>query len=688
MRIASSSAVERGGALVNAGEFGDAAAGTEDDWRQLVDDGRTACEHAGVRSRSADDAVGRVALRPAHRSSRSAVTRPTESSTPTSCAATGSSASRTRPSPTCWQSTSPSPSVACAPASKSASPSTSWPSPSTPSATASSRATPRASSSRSTPPPTRMLHLPARGAAGRAARLSLRSWPRSGRCSPSVLASMARSCAWPTRQLRRHGTPHLGQRRGGPRVRRDARRARSRAEDRAAPVGHASALRLPRHHRQELQPARAPSPWRVGPPPSTRTSSSTARAGRARRSSRRPSTRAGPRASEPFIGVNCAAVPRELLEAELFGYEKGAFTGARSEGNPGKFELAAGGTILLDEIGDMPLDMQAKLLRVLQERVVTRLGGRSELHVHARVIATTHRDLAQLVDEGKFRMDLFYRLRVLAIELPPLRDRQDDIPVLAQHFLHALRRAAAQARARARPARARRAGALRLAGQRSRARQRHGGRGEPRSAGRRRARPAGDAPRRTLPHGGERGLDGRVARGGDVSRGSSSRSSRSPRSRSARSCTAIERCGGSVSKAAEALGVSKVTVYAKLRSWGMHPKDRLGETGEHGDGPASARWTMGRMPVVEEAAPVSSPAPETPASDLAEAARPARGQVSRRAGAGSQEARSREPVQLPNEVQIVNVQCPNWTRNFSRIRGDFAWTAPCSESTGPGGTTP
>ncbi|HEX8789793.1 MAG TPA: sigma 54-interacting transcriptional regulator, partial [Polyangiaceae bacterium] len=106
---------------------------------------------------------------------------------------------------------------------------------------------------------------------------------------------------------------------------------------------------------------------------------------------------AGPRANEPFIGVNCAAVPRDLLEAELFGYEKGAFTGARTEGNPGKFEAAAGGTILLDEIGDMPLDMQAKLLRVLQERVVTRLGGRSEIPVHARVMATTHRDLAQLV---------------------------------------------------------------------------------------------------------------------------------------------------------------------------------------------------------------------------------------------------------------------------------------------------
>ncbi len=143
----------------------------------------------------------------------------------------------------------------------------------------------------------------------------------------------------------------------------------------------------------------------------------------------------GARTGEPFVGVNVAAIPRELLEAELFGYDRGAFTGARAEGNAGKFEQAGQGTILLDEIGEMPMDMQAKLLRVLQERVIVRLGGSVERAVHARVIATTHRDLSQLVDEGKFRMDLLYRLRVLSIELPPLRDRPDDIHVLAQHYM-------------------------------------------------------------------------------------------------------------------------------------------------------------------------------------------------------------------------------------------------------------
>ncbi len=144
---------------------------------------------------------------------------------------------------------------------------------------------------------------------------------------------------------------------------------------------------------------------------------------------------ASARAASPFVGINCAALPRELLEAELFGYEKGAFTGAKAEGNAGKFELAGDGTILLDEIGDMPLDMQAKLLRVLQERSVQRLGGNRERPVNARVIATTHQNLEGLVAEGKFRLDLLFRLRVLAIELPALRDRRADILPLCLHYL-------------------------------------------------------------------------------------------------------------------------------------------------------------------------------------------------------------------------------------------------------------
>jgi transcriptional regulator with PAS, ATPase and Fis domain/tetratricopeptide (TPR) repeat protein len=144
---------------------------------------------------------------------------------------------------------------------------------------------------------------------------------------------------------------------------------------------------------------------------------------------------AGPRAGGPFVGINCAAIPRELLESELFGYEAGAFTGAKRGGHPGKFELAEGGTILLDEIGDMPLEMQAKLLRVLQERRVQRIGGTRDIRLDARVIATTNRDLAEDVERGRFRQDLFFRLKVIHIPLPPLRERPEDIPLLVTHFL-------------------------------------------------------------------------------------------------------------------------------------------------------------------------------------------------------------------------------------------------------------
>jgi transcriptional regulator with PAS, ATPase and Fis domain len=144
---------------------------------------------------------------------------------------------------------------------------------------------------------------------------------------------------------------------------------------------------------------------------------------------------AGGRSAGPFVAVNCAAIPRDLLESELFGYDAGAFTGARKGGRPGKFELAEGGTILLDEIGDMPLEMQAKMLRVLQEKVTTRLGGSRETAISCRIVATTNRDLATEARRGKFRQDLYFRLRVIHIELPPLRDRKEDIEFLTQHFL-------------------------------------------------------------------------------------------------------------------------------------------------------------------------------------------------------------------------------------------------------------
>ena len=144
---------------------------------------------------------------------------------------------------------------------------------------------------------------------------------------------------------------------------------------------------------------------------------------------------AGPRRAGPFIKLNCAAVPAELLESELFGYEEGAFTGARRGGKPGKFELAAGGTLFLDEIGDMPLPMQAKLLRVLQEKEVDRLGGTGSRRLDLRLIAATARNLEEMVGQGAFRADLYYRVNVIPIRIPPLREHSEDLGAIAEAFL-------------------------------------------------------------------------------------------------------------------------------------------------------------------------------------------------------------------------------------------------------------
>jgi DNA-binding NtrC family response regulator len=145
----------------------------------------------------------------------------------------------------------------------------------------------------------------------------------------------------------------------------------------------------------------------------------------------------GDRSSKPFVAVSCAALAETLLETELFGHEKGAFTGA-GERKQGKFEMADGGTIFLDEIGDISPKVQVELLRVLQERSFYRVGGSQEVRVDARVVAATHVNLQQAVMEGKFREDLFYRLNVIQIQIPPLRDRREDIPLLAHHFLERL----------------------------------------------------------------------------------------------------------------------------------------------------------------------------------------------------------------------------------------------------------
>lgn len=142
----------------------------------------------------------------------------------------------------------------------------------------------------------------------------------------------------------------------------------------------------------------------------------------------------------PFVAVNCAAIPRELIESELFGHEEGAFTGARRGGRPGKFELANGGTVFLDEIGDMPPDMQVKLLRVLQERKLARVGGSNYIDINVRVIAATNRDLQAEVEDGNFRRDLYYRLNVLLITMVPLRYWLEDLPLLVDHIIGKLNR--------------------------------------------------------------------------------------------------------------------------------------------------------------------------------------------------------------------------------------------------------
>lgn len=144
------------------------------------------------------------------------------------------------------------------------------------------------------------------------------------------------------------------------------------------------------------------------------------------------------RANGPFVSVNCAAIPRELIASELFGYSEGAFTGSKKGGNPGKFELADGGTICLDEIGEMPLDLQTTLLSVLEERAIVRVGGREVIPVNVRIIATTNRNLKEAIEKGMFRADLYYRLNVITIEMAPLRKRTSDIILFAQYFVSKL----------------------------------------------------------------------------------------------------------------------------------------------------------------------------------------------------------------------------------------------------------
>jgi len=149
---------------------------------------------------------------------------------------------------------------------------------------------------------------------------------------------------------------------------------------------------------------------------------------------------ASPRKEGPFIRVDCGSIPESLIESELFGYDRGAFTGARAEGKPGHFELAEGGTLFLDEIGDLPLNVQVKLLRFLEENEMIRVGGTVPKKVDTRIIAATHRNLEEMVKKGEFRKDLFFRMNVIPIYIPPLRERPEEIPSFVQFFLQKVNR--------------------------------------------------------------------------------------------------------------------------------------------------------------------------------------------------------------------------------------------------------
>ncbi len=169
-----------------------------------------------------------------------------------------------------------------------------------------------------------------------------------------------------------------------------------------------------------------------------RRSSSWGRAAPERSSSPTPSTRPARAANNPFVAINCSAFPPHLLSSELFGYEEGAFTGAAKGGKLGLFELAHGGTLFLDEIGDMEFDLQAKLLRILETGEFMRIGGTKPIKVDVRIVSATNKDLEKLIRETKYREDLFYRLNVIAIRIPPLRTRPGDIPVLVEYCLDRL----------------------------------------------------------------------------------------------------------------------------------------------------------------------------------------------------------------------------------------------------------
>jgi transcriptional regulator with PAS, ATPase and Fis domain len=265
------------------------------------------------------------------------------------------------------------------------------------------------------------------------------------------------------------------------------------------------------------------------------------------------------RSAAPFVGVNVTAIPRDLVESELFGYEGGTFTGARASGKAGKFELAGRGTLLLDEIGDMPPELQGKLLRVLQEKVVQRLGSGSDVPLRARVVATTHRDLEEAVGLGHFRLDLYHRLKVVHLQIPPLRARRGDILLIARHQLSAYAE-----RTKRRP--------ITLSPAVAAAFEQCDWPGNIRELcnvveSEVSLLPAGESVLTRIPQALQQPMTPRPA-----VRSAPGGAILSLDELERRACgEALQRCGGNVTRAAQALGVAKNTLYAKMRRFGLGP---------------------------------------------------------------------------------------------------------------------
>ncbi len=274
------------------------------------------------------------------------------------------------------------------------------------------------------------------------------------------------------------------------------------------------------------------------------------------------------RAAGPFVEVNCAAIPEELIESELFGHAKGAFTGAHAT-RKGKFELADGGTLFLDEIGDMSLKTQAKVLRALQEQRVEPVGGSGSVDVDVRVIAATNKDLEAEIRTGRFREDLYFRLNVIPFQVPPLRERREDIPLLVRHFMQVLSRRARPQGARGGAGRARGARAAAVAGQRPRAAQ------HPRAAGDHDSR---RADRATAPAGDTRRVAARASAAADESSPAASGDGTLLAAREAFERRYIleryRECGGNMSRTAESLGVERSNLYRKMKAFGLLPARR------------------------------------------------------------------------------------------------------------------